>query len=68
MSNRFKKIKVRVKRRKMYHTPPQSNMKHNSFNIYTRDGHNRTEVKSPYPMTLEEAQVYFNALCIGAND
>lgn len=68
MSNRFKKIKVRVKRRKMHLTPPPVQVKHNSFNIYTRDGHNRTEVKSPYPMTLEEAQVYFDALCIGAND
>lgn len=68
MSNRFKKIKVRAKRRKMYLTPPQVERKHSSFNIFTRDGHNRTEVKSPYPMTLEQAQAYFDALCIGAND
>jgi len=51
----------------MYHTPPQSNMKHNSFNIFTRDCKNRT-VTPPYPMTLEEAQAYYDALCIGYND
>ena len=68
MSNRFKKIKVKVKRRKAYLTPPPTTRKYSSFNIFTRDGQNRTEVKSPYPMTLDEAQAYFDALCIGAND
>ena len=68
MSNRFKKIKVKVKRRKAYLTPSPVTKKHSSFNIFTRWGQNRTDVKSPYPMTLEEAQVYFDALSIGAND
>jgi hypothetical protein len=36
------------------------------FNIFTKDGKNKTCVKTPHPMTLEEAQVYFDALCIGA--
>ena len=36
------------------------------FNIFTKDGKNKTCVKTPCPMTLEEAQVYFDALCIGA--
>ena len=41
---------------------------HSSFNIFTKDGRNLCDVKSPRPMTLEEAQYHFKALCIGAND
>ncbi len=41
--------------------------KHTNFNIFTKDGNNR-KVKSPRPMTLDEAMSYFNCLCIGADD
>lgn len=44
------------------------NKKHKSFNIFTKQGQNRIDVKSPRPMTIDEAQVYFDALCIGPND
>lgn len=40
---------------------------HNRFNIFTRDGRNQN-VTAPYPMSLDEAQVYYSALCIGADD
>ena len=40
---------------------------HRRFNIFTRDGENRS-VTAPYPMSLEEAQAYYNCLCIGADD
>ena len=43
-------------------------IKHTSFNIFTKQGESCCEVKTPRPMTLEEAQTYFDALCIGAND
>lgn len=43
-------------------------IEHTSFNIFTKYGESRCDVKSPRPMTLEEAQAYFDALCIGAND
>lgn len=36
------------------------------FNIFTKNGENKTCVKAPRPMTLDEAQIYFDALCIGA--
>jgi hypothetical protein len=36
------------------------------FNMFTKDGENRMRVKAPRPMTLDEAQIYFDALCIGA--
>jgi hypothetical protein len=38
--------------------------KYKSFNIFTKDGVNR-KVDAPYPMTLEQAQYYFDALSIG---
>jgi hypothetical protein len=41
--------------------------KHTNFNIFTKDGANR-QVKSPRPMTLDEAMSYFDCLCIGADD
>ena len=44
------------------------NKKHKSFNIFTKQGENRIDVKSPRPMTIDEAQVYFDALSIGPND
>ena len=40
---------------------------HRRFNIFTRDGQNRS-VTAPTPMTLEQAQDYYNCLCIGADD
>lgn len=36
------------------------------FNFFTRSGENKTCIKTPRPMTLDEAQIYFDALCIGA--
>ena len=35
------------------------------FNIFTKDGENRT-VTAPYPMTMDYAMYYFNALSIGS--
>lgn len=45
-------------------TPPK---RYASFNIFTREGENLT-VESDKPMTLNEAQYYFNALSISGND
>lgn len=42
-----------------------NNNKYTEFNIFTKDGENRMGVKTPRPMTLDEAQAYFNCLCIG---
>lgn len=36
------------------------------FNIFTKSGENKTCIQTPKPMTLEDAQIYFDALCIGA--
>lgn len=36
------------------------------FNIFTRSGESKTCIQTPRPMTLGEAQIYFDALCIGA--
>lgn len=36
------------------------------FNFFTRSGENKTCIQTPCPMTLDEAQIYFDALCIGA--
>ena len=52
------------KRAQAFRTPALK--KYICFNIFTKDGENKTCVKTPHPMTLEEAQVYFDALCIGA--
>ena len=38
-----------------------------SFNIFTQDGSNIT-VESNTPMTIDEAQCYYNALGISGND
>ena len=38
-----------------------------SFNIFTQDGSNIT-VESNIPMTIDEAQCYYNALGISGND
>jgi hypothetical protein len=68
-NNKFKKIKVRAPRQvKAKAKPAKVERPHTSFNIFTKDGRNLTEVKSPRPMLLKEAQEYFNALSIGAND
>jgi len=42
-----------------------SKTKSKKFNIFTRDGENKIGVETPYPMTLDEAQSYFNCLSIG---
>lgn len=39
-----------------------------SFNIFTKYGKNLINVKSPRPMTLDEAQYHFGALSISGND
>ena len=39
-----------------------------SFNIFTKYGENLIDVKSPRPMTLDEAMDYFKALSISGND
>ena len=36
------------------------------FNFFTRSGESKTCIQTPRPMTLDEAQIYFDALCIGA--
>ena len=38
-----------------------------SFNIFTQDGSNIT-VESNIPMTIDEAQCYYNALGISGNE
>ena len=38
-----------------------------SFNIFTQDGSNIT-VESNIPMTIDEAQCYYNALSISGNE
>jgi hypothetical protein len=68
MSNRAR-IKVRAKKQaRRIAKPVQPEKPHTSFNIFTQDGKSLTDVKSPRPMYLAEAQAYFKALCIGAND
>ena len=70
MSSRFKKIKAKkVKAFKpRYQEEATYTKKFKSFNIFTRDGQNRMEVKTPRPMTLDEAMDYFDALCISGNE
>jgi len=41
--------------------------KYTSFNIFTRDGDNRT-VTSEKPMTLNEALYHYHALSISGNE
>lgn len=40
---------------------------HKDFNIFTKDGVNR-RVISDKPMTISQAQIHYDALCVGAND
>jgi hypothetical protein len=61
MNNWVKKIKPKKKRLNKI----QPVMKYKRFNIFTRDGENRT-VTAPYPMTMDYAMYYFNALSIGS--
>ena len=69
MSNICKRLsKVKKKpEKKVKLIPREPITKHVHFNIFTKDGKNRS-VDAPYPMTLEEAGDYFDALCIGADD
>lgn len=66
MSNRFKIKEKPIKVRKQK-PQPQIVELHTSFNIFTRDGENLS-VKSPRPMTLDEAMDYYKALAISANE
>jgi hypothetical protein len=70
MSNRARiKARKRVKKetKPKYKEEVTLIAKHTNFNIFTKDGSNR-KVKSPRPMTLDEAMSYFDCLCIGADD
>lgn len=66
MSNRMK-IKAKPIKVKQHKPQPPKVELHTSFNIFTKYGENLV-VKSPKPMTLDEAQYYFKALSISAND
>jgi len=70
MSNRFKKIKTKKVKvfKPRYQEEATYVTKYKSFNIFTKDGQNRMEVKAPRPMTLDEAMDYFDALCISGNE
>lgn len=70
MSNRFKKIKAKKVKvfKPRYQEEATYVTKYKSFNIFTKDGQNRMEVKTPRPMTLDEAMAYFDALCISGNE
>lgn len=70
MSNRFKKIKAKKVKvfKPRYQEEATYVTKYKSFNIFTKDGQNRMEVKAPRPMTLDEAMDYFDALCISGNE
>lgn len=70
MSNRFKKIKAKKIKvfKPRYQEEATYVTKYKSFNIFTKDGQNRMEVKAPRPMTLDEAMAYFDALCISGNE
>ena len=70
MSSRFKKIKAKkVKAFKpRYQEEATYVKKFKTFNIFTKDGQNRMEIKAPRPMTLDEAMAYFDALCISGNE
>lgn len=65
IQKRIKKQKERSERPKHKHfSPPKQ---YTSFNIFTREGENLV-VTSKKPMTIYEAQYYFNALSISGND
>lgn len=70
MSSRFKKIKAKKVKvfKPRYQEEATYVKKFTSFNIFTKDGQNRMEVKTPRPMTLDEAMAYFDALCISGNE
>ena len=69
MNNWVKKIKPKAKRKKRSLTPYSdfALKKYTNFNVFTKNGQNLTDVKSPRPMTLDEATDYFGALSIGGN-
>ena len=69
MNNWVKKVKVKAKKKatKLYPEEGVYVKKYTSFNIFTKNGENLTDVKSPRPMTLDEAMDYFGALSIGGN-
>ena len=70
MSNRFKKIKAKKVKvfKPRYQEEATYTKKFKSFNVFTKDGQNRMEVKAPRPMTLDEAMIHFKALAISGND
>lgn len=58
------KAERKAERKRHSFVPPKT---YTSFNIFTRDGQN-IMVESKRPMTIEEAQYYYNALSISGND
>lgn len=67
MSNRAR-IKVRRPKKSVrYKEEVTLTKKYMSFNIFTRDGDNRT-VTSEKPMTLNEALYHYHALSISGNE
>lgn len=64
MSNRFK---IKIKQARPKKAKRNVEVLHTSFNILSKDGDNHI-VTSPRPMTLAEAQYYYKALAISANN
>ena len=62
----IKAAKVRSKQHKVSNSLKPSRQ-YKSFNIFTKDGENKV-VTSKRPMTLEQAQYYFDALSISGNE
>ena len=56
---------VKARRSKVPKLAPPK--RYRSFNIFTKDGENRV-VNSKTPMTLDEAQYYYDALSISGNE
>jgi len=69
MSNR---LKIKPTKKKIFKTKAQYTeeaayiTRFKSFNIFSNEGENKV-VKAPYPMTLDEAMIYFKALAISGN-
>ena len=61
------KYKEDVKTKAQYAEEAVYVTKFKSFNIFSNEGENKV-VKAPYPMTLDEAMIYFKALAISGNN
>ena len=58
-----KKVCPRKKRQAMHKFCNEHYKYYTSFNVFTKQGENLT-VEAPRPMTIYEARIYFNVLCI----